>query len=163
MTEIRYANQFSWQRIRLWEELGNGSAKPFTDKLGIKLYDPPSDGVNVRGGEYTAMNGFFVGMIIHIDVNTASEDSICEFVKIPFSAYNTETTLGTVTIPAGETGCFFSDNLSENSRTFSRKDVLRLNVRVSDTGGSTGEEVGGWQFLIGWENELGINKHSEDI
>ena len=163
MTDIRYANQFSWQRIRDYETLGDGQAKPFLQKLGIKLYPHASSGINVRGGEYSAMNGFFVGIIIHIDVNTATKDSICEFVKIPFSAYNTETTLGTVTIPAGETGCFFSDNLSENSRTFKRKDILRLNIRVSDTGGSSGEKVGGWQFLIGWENELGIRDQDEDI
>lgn len=133
LTEIRHANWCSQGHTAVLKSAGLTAGDGGAQKLSINFFTFSFGGNDGR----TVMpnSGFFIGLIVHVGTNTQTAGNTTYSIRAyRFSDdYTTRVTLGTVTVPAGETGCFYSDFLSEGTRRYFQYDGLEIAI-IKSTG-----------------------------
>ena len=160
MTTILHANWFSQGHKSLYD----------TRSLTVGLHQL----WNINGSPLTAQteinrtimgnSGKFVGMIVHVTTNDSTIGTTeYQIVASRFSdAYVGEIIIGTVEIPTGETGCFYSDHtISEGARTFFRYDSLAM--RSAKPTGDNSHGCTDVEFLLGLELESSSGAEDEYV
>jgi len=154
MAKLLYANWFAWGNS---SNLQNHPVAGTQRQLQLKI---TTDGIGVPvGSNHSIMltDGKFVGMIVYVRTNPTSGPVRFTCVKTPFvdDAYDLadDVVLGTVTIPAGEVGCFYSDpDTSDASRSYFAFDNITIR-RILDSGG--GGQISDVDILIGMDFSSG--------
>jgi len=147
LTEIRHANWFSQGHIG---NLQTTSLPVGSLRISNINFRAIISGLN-ESRIVMPNSGFFVGLIIHVGTNNTSSGTTEYQVRARrFSGdYATEVTLGTVVIPTGETGCFYSDFLSEGTRKYFQYDGL--SIIATKPSGSTSAGCSDVEGMLGLE------------
>lgn len=107
---ILYANYFAWGHRKAFDTDGLVAGTKFQNfYLSLdSLNTVPSTFTEI--GTVMPTDGKFIGMIIHVGANDGDGVSKYEIYRRTFTSnYADESVIGTVSIPAGESGCFYSD------------------------------------------------------
>jgi len=135
MARVLYANWFAWSSSF---SLNNHPTAGTQRQKQLKLIP---DGTGVPVGDQDSImltDGKFVGMIVYVRTSTTTGPVRFTCVRTPriSDAYDLadDVVLGTVTIPAGETGCFYSDpDTSDGTRSYFAFDNVTIRT-VLDSG-----------------------------
>jgi hypothetical protein len=159
-----YANEIISGRPYNINTFGLNVAKPMHEDYNFPAMkssnDPETTHNKIGTGSMRINAGWFVGMSAHCETNMLTDDLTMTFWKKQITGTGPSdwtqmdgapVTLGTLVIPAGETGCFFSDPdaLSRASRAWEPRD--HIGFRLSIPSGASGEYIGELAFTIGIE------------
>ncbi len=150
LTKILHGNWFSQGHIG--NMASTGLAVGLTRKNSINFLTFASAADEEHDNQPTS--GHAVGMIMHVGTNTQTVGtSEYDLVAIRSPDYLTTIVLLNISIPAGETGCFYSDTtLSEGVRKYFHYDGLGLHI--SKTGGTSASPgCTDIDMLIGLDND----------
>jgi len=161
MTKILYANHFTQGHLVQFDTKGI-NANDIQNSTTIDFVIP--SGGTAETGSVMPASGKFVGMILHVRTNTAFlGPSVYRIVRFSFSdGYATKKTLGFISVPKGETGCFYSDpDTSDGVREWFEYDRIEFEKEKFDDGinqGLTDVEV-----VLGLETDVGdLANHTYD-
>ncbi len=153
VARLLYANWFAWTHSINWRSNTTAGEEVQFDLKLVK----DSTGVPVANHSSIMMtDGKFVGLIVHVDTSSTSGPLRIICVRTPKinDAYDLadDIVLGTVNIPAGETGCFYSDpDTSDGTRSFFAYDNVTLRL-VLDSGSGRVENL---DLLLGMDMSSG--------
>jgi len=149
LTEIRHANWFSQGHNNLMKSTTLTAGAVRTVTINFDAFSSTL----ARYRNVMPNSGFFVGMIIHVGTNTQTSGNTTYRIRaFRFSDdYSTNVTLGTVTIPTGETGCFYSDFLSEGTRKYFQYDGLE--IAITKSGGASSPGTTNVEGMLGLEEK----------
>jgi len=154
MAKILYANWFAWSSS---SHLLTSTTAGLEQVLNIKLAQIRTGLLpNAREGSIMMTDGKFVGFIAYIATNTATGPCTISVVRIPQVGgsydYADEKVLGSVTIPAGETKCFYTDpDTSDGTREYFARDNLQFRL-VKESGGGQIKDI---SILLGMDMDGG--------
>lgn len=141
---ILYANHFAWGKPLDFKTQGVSVGS-------VRIKEFNLDENNNQGRFPT--HGKVVGFMLLVEVNDAIGDHSVDMWK---DDGTTRTNLLTVTIPAGETGCFYSDpDVSAAARDYTAFDIIGFTL--TKVSGNTSKGVDHISIMAGVETEKHVD------
>lgn len=136
---ILYANHFAWAKPKI-ETVDKSIGS--IERIDFNLSTSNNEGVFPTHGKV-------VGFMLLIEFNDANGENQMDMWKYDGT---TRTNLLTITIPAGQTGCFYSDpDISEAARDYTAGDIIGFDLQKIS--GSFSRGVDKISIMAGIETE----------